>query len=394
MKLRADLVAAATFGLLVGAVVVMTAEGLSREPARESSRRPESPPVAVKRTKVAPATARVVLAWAPGGLPRGAAAAVARSPDVDHATTVVAGMDWMPSRWPDYEIPFEAAAIEPDAYALSVPRGEAAAFARFGEDEVILAATTARALQLDAGDELRLRSGRYKVAGVVSDVTTMGYEALLPGVPTSWTRRDPYVLAVLDGSGKTASGADVVRERVGAMLPPGTRLRVRAEGETPYLRYGDAVLPLLDMKETFGTFALRLTSGGAFQPDPAWRRNVVSRRVPLLGEVTCHRTLFPQLTGALRELRSEGLAHTVNPADFGGCWSPRFIGRDPAGQLSHHAWGAAIDMNASANAFGTKSDQDDRLVETMERWGFTWGGRWLVPDAMHFEWARFPDSAG
>ena len=391
MRLRMDLVAAATFGLLVGAVVVMTAEGLSRETSRETSPRSGSSPAAVKSSKVAPATARVVLAWAPGGLPRGAAAAVARSPDVQRATTVVAGMDWMPSRRPGFEIPFETAAIEPDAYARLVPRGEAAAFAAFRGDEVILAATTARELQIDAGDELRLRSGRYTVAGVVSDVTTMGYEGLLPRVPASWTRQDPYVLAELDGNGKTASGVDVVRERVGSVLSPGTRLRVRAEGETPYLRYGDAVLPLLDIKETFGTFALRASSGGSFETDPAWRRNVVSRRVPLLGRVTCHRTLFPQLTGALRELRSEGLAHTVNPADFGGCWSPRFIGRDPAGQLSHHAWGVAIDINASANAFGTKSDQDDRLVETMERWGFTWGGRWLVPDAMHFEWARFPD---
>jgi hypothetical protein len=30
------------------------------------------------------------------------------------------------------------------------------------------------------------------------------------------------------------------------------------------------------------------------------------------------------------------------------------------------------------------------IVQIMERNGFTWGGRWLVPDGMHFEWARFP----
>jgi D-alanyl-D-alanine carboxypeptidase len=27
-----------------------------------------------------------------------------------------------------------------------------------------------------------------------------------------------------------------------------------------------------------------------------------------------------------------------------------------------------------------------------ERWGFTWGGRWLVPDGMHFEFLRFPQA--
>jgi len=26
----------------------------------------------------------------------------------------------------------------------------------------------------------------------------------------------------------------------------------------------------------------------------------------------------------------------------------------------------------------------------MERWGFTWGGRWLVPDPAHFEYLRPP----
>ena len=29
-----------------------------------------------------------------------------------------------------------------------------------------------------------------------------------------------------------------------------------------------------------------------------------------------------------------------------------------------------------------------RLVSAFERWGFTWGGRWLVPDGMHFEIIR------
>ena len=389
MRLRGDLVAAATFGLLVGAVAIMSAEGLSREPVPETA--PRSSPAEVERTKIAPDTSRVVLAWAPGGLPAGAAEKVAPSPQIARVTTVVAGMDWMPSRRPDYDIPFEVAAVEPLRFSALVPRGEATAFEGLTPRDIVLAETTARSLHLEIGDRVALRSGRYVVSGIVSDVTTMGYEALLARPAASWTRRDPYLLVEAADGGKVTRLAALVRDRVEALLPPGTRVRVRSEGETPYLRYGDAVLPLLDIKENFGTFGLRLTDSGSFQPDPVWRRNVVSRRVPLLGRVTCHRALFRQLRGALGELRSEGLAHTVNPGDFGGCWSPRFIGRDPSGQISHHAWGVAIDINAAANAFGTKSDQDDRLVETMEQWGFTWGGRWLVPDAMHFEWARFPD---
>ncbi|MGH2726880.1 MAG: M15 family metallopeptidase, partial [Actinomycetota bacterium] len=45
------------------------------------------------------------------------------------------------------------------------------------------------------------------------------------------------------------------------------------------------------------------------------------------------------------------------------------------------------------NPYGEKPRQDPRLVALMERWGFTWGGRWLVPDGMHFEFVRFVNPA-
>jgi hypothetical protein len=125
--------------------------------------------------------------------------------------------------------------------------------------------------------------------------------------------------------------------------------------------------------------------------DPGWvRRNIVRARVPMLGEITCHRALFPQLRGALEEVVADGLAYLIDPDQYAGCYNPRFIDRRPGGRLSHHAWGVAIDLNWRDNAFGTRPDQDRRLVERMERWGFTWGGRWLIPDGMHFEWNRWP----
>jgi hypothetical protein len=48
----------------------------------------------------------------------------------------------------------------------------------------------------------------------------------------------------------------------------------------------------------------------------------------------------------------------------------------------------------AGNPTGLASAQDPRLVEVMERWGFTWGGRWLVPDPAHFEWLRSPRPPG
>jgi hypothetical protein len=64
------------------------------------------------------------------------------------------------------------------------------------------------------------------------------------------------------------------------------------------------------------------------------------------------------------------------------------IAGDPGPSIAHHAWGSAIDLNASANPQGLPPHQDRRLVSIFERWGFTWGGRWLVPDGMHFELLR------
>jgi hypothetical protein len=45
-------------------------------------------------------------------------------------------------------------------------------------------------------------------------------------------------------------------------------------------------------------------------------------------------------------------------------------------------------VNVGSNAFGKPPQLDPRVVEIVERWGFTWGGRWLVPDGMHFEFVR------
>ena len=41
----------------------------------------------------------------------------------------------------------------------------------------------------------------------------------------------------------------------------------------------------------------------------------------------------------------------------------------------------------SGNQVGTAGTIDPRVVRIFESWGFAWGGRWSVPDPMHFELA-------
>ena len=147
--------------------------------------------------------------------------------------------------------------------------------------------------------------------------------------------------------------------------------------------------PQMTIKQRFGEFAARPRPDGSLEIDPRWRAdNIRAHHVPLLGRVTCHRALLPQLRSALTEIRRKGLGHLVE--GYGGCYGPRFISRDPNGRLSHHAWGIAVDINPASNPFGAEPNLSGRLVTIMESHGFTWGGRWLIPDGMHFEWSAFP----
>lgn len=67
-------------------------------------------------------------------------------------------------------------------------------------------------------------------------------------------------------------------------------------------------------------------------------------------------------------------------------------------RLSPHSYGIAIDINAQLGGYwrwtgareGQVGSYDNkvpwRVVETMERFGFIWGGKWHHFDGMHFEY--------
>ena len=58
---------------------------------------------------------------------------------------------------------------------------------------------------------------------------------------------------------------------------------------------------------------------------------------------------------------------------------------------TYHAYGAAIDINAPQNPYGTKPTMNPEIVRIFESWGFNWGGDFLIPDGHHFEFWRIPD---
>ena len=141
-------------------------------------------------------------------------------------------------------------------------------------------------------------------------------------------------------------------------------------------------------ERAIGSFSFTPNGDGTITQDPAWvAKHITSKPVPILGKVTCHRVMLRQMGAAFAEIESKGLTHLIDTKQYGGCYVPRFIGRNEDLPLSKHAWGLAFDINVSTNLQGNQPQLDPRIVEIMENWGFRWGGRWSNPDGMHFELA-------
>ncbi len=341
----------------------------------------------------------VLLAWTQRRLDPGLAAAISADGAVT-ATSVVRGgiVDLVASRdaggavvdrpAAGWAIPLDAVAFDPGAHAAFVSVADRRSVADLAPGQALLGATSAALRRLAPGGVIDLASGgSVTVAGVVSD-TAIGGAELAVDLATG-TR-----LGVADDRFALASYAGdrgELEARLLAALPADTPVQFRGPGETPFLRHGDAVLPQALIKARFGEFAYRRGGGDGdgFDQDPAWQeRNLVTADLPLIGPARCHRAIVEALAGALSEVAEANLAALIDPAGFAGCWNARTTRSGTS--VSRHAWGVAVDLNFGANPTGLASVQDPRLVAIFDRWGFTDGSRWLVPDAGHFEFVSPP----
>ena len=136
--------------------------------------------------------------------------------------------------------------------------------------------------------------------------------------------------------------------------------------------------------QAVGSFSYRVLGGGRIAPDSSWvGANIRTEQVPILGSVTCHKVMLPQLRAALTEVQENGLADKIHPGEYAGCYYPRFIAGSTS--LSNHSFGIALDMNVPGNQRGTSGEMDRGVVAIFKRWGFGWGGDWNYTDPMHFE---------
>jgi hypothetical protein len=378
-------------GAVVGGAVMLSVPVPGMPDGHGPTRRPSPATPVLGR---APVT--TLLAWTPGSLPPGYAEAVRQHPAARRVAVVRSGVAWL-DRWtapsgrpgstaPGYRIPVEIAAVRPRSYAAFVPPADRTPIR--GSGAVLASRSFADDHGLGPGATLILNGIRLTIDEVIDDDLVGAHEVVVdPHVGARLgVTRDRYLLAApVSGGGQRLEAA------LRRLVPPGIRVRVRAPGETPVFRHGDAVLPQVRVKELFGEFSARQLDGGLLQPHPSWvRENIRTARVPVLGRIRCHRVIVPLVRAALEDLARRGLGHLVDPSDYGGCYFPRFIARDPGTGLSHHSWGIALDINVSQGLPGRQPTIDRRLVEAFEAQGFKWGGEFLIPDGTHFEFIRFP----
>lgn len=114
-------------------------------------------------------------------------------------------------------------------------------------------------------------------------------------------------------------------------------------------------------------------------------QNQVTVRMPAgrngaMTSVTCHRLIAPRLQAVFEEIRAQGLSNLINTYD--GC----FVNRNKRGgsSPSTHAWGIAVDLNASANPMGSSqmTAGQRQLAAIFQRYGFYQ----LPNDPMHFQY--------
>ncbi len=282
---------------------------------------------------------------------------------------------------------FTLASVDPDRFRRYAPRGSAVlqtAWQRIADGEMAVDPALGRKA-VDGDGNLSL--GNDESAPRVHVGVWMAAVPRIDAVLNrEWGRRlgMPVDNALLVSTG-VVSPASV---KIGLRKALGDAFSIQVLGpDLDVHSVQTAILTGGSVAAAVGTFNYAVLDGGRIAPDTAWvSANVRTESVPILGPVTCHRVMLPQLRAALTEVVRLGLADRIHPGEYAGCYYPRFIAGTTS--LSNHSFGIALDLNVPGNQRGTAGAIDRRVVAVFKKWGFAWGGDWNWTDPMHFELAR------
>jgi hypothetical protein len=239
----------------------------------------------------------------------------------------------------------------------------------------------------------------FTIGAIVDDSITGGTELLLStaaGDRLGVTRVSRIVLWNFD----SRAAIDTELGRVGLS---GNSIRVLRSWDPPN---PDSTLGMATTKAALGEFAYRVdASSGAVSVAEGWHAANISKNGSIGGLTLrsgCHVVVRAALQNAMNELIAKGLANTIDYGDAntsGGCYVPRFSRQSPnssIGFLSRHTWGMAIDTNTQGSCIGCAPPDFATMpggcdaVRVFRKYGFAWGGNFLQPDGMHFEWVGEP----
>ena len=272
--------------------------------------------------------------------------------------------------------PLELSGVDPSRFRAFAPSGTAESdpvWEGVARNELVVSHQLAKARKIKLGSTVTVGTLRLRVAAYATTLPEI--DAIVSYAVADALRLPPDNAALLTaGKGDPASLAGTARKTAGS-----AKIHLLTQPQVPF-----AFLTGSRVAQAFGAFSYRWYEDGTIEPDARWvAANIVSAHVPVIGRVTCHRLIVPQLRAAMRELEARGLAGSVR--SFDGCYVPRFIERNPSRSVSLHTWGIAFDLNARTNMPGSNGDMDMNVVNVMKRWGFRWGGDWSYSDPMHFE---------
>lgn len=285
------------------------------------------------------------------------------------------------------------AAVDPGSYRNYTLRESAELqeqWERVAGGEIAVTKQLGRKLQREQGEE---SGGDYLKLGNDDDAPSVHIGAYAPQVPQidlvvneRWGEElgMPLGNALIVTTG-LHSPREVVKE-VQRVVGDQASVTILGPDLDPGARQ-TAVLTGGSVADAVGTFRYTVLGGGRIGPEQSWvAANIRTEPVPILGNVTCHRVMLPQLRAALLEVQTTGLADEINPGEYAGCYYPRFIAGSQ--QLSLHSFGIAVDLNVPGNQRGTAGEISRAVVAIFKKWGFAWGGDWAWTDPMHFEMDR------
>lgn len=278
---------------------------------------------------------------------------------------------------------------------------------------VVMSATSAAMRGALAGDTIEFITpggwiATYAIALVAPDAQLGGTEIVMSSVQADAVGMGSSTRVLVYGQFDRAA-LDAQLAARGLASNPDVRVSRSWDAAGP-----DDTLGLVETKVLLGEFDLfyaGLSESGWTAVGVAWKAAYLpaTRELYSTGiNARCNYVLRADLEAALAEVaathpelvnsstnsasQSTGL-DIANANQYGGC----SIGQArlsrvgvSGGIVSRHSWGQALDVSTVSNCQGCVPKMDCRIVRIFRKHGFAWGGNFLTPDGMHFEWVGQP----